>query len=149
MLRIGNVELGLKGPAYDSFVHKAGMEWATQPRWGRAPAKQLTGVSDETITISGDIYTLFNNLGIGQVQKLEAAMLEGSPQLVIDGTGRKYGYFVIDEVEDSRMKFIDTGAPQKQSFSLKMSRYGEDTQESGLSEGNGSLDLGGRNGNIA
>lgn len=144
MMMIGDVSLGLRGPAYDKFSHEIEAMWAAQGRINRRPALQFTGIGEETINLSGCIFPMFFGLGINTLRQLENLLLGSpipSPQLVIDGTGRNYGYFVVRTLKEERSKFLTNGAPQKQEFTLSLSRYGEDMLANNAILGNGNTDL--------
>lgn len=146
MLKIGDVTLGLNGPAYDKLCHELEADWAAQKRINRAPALQWTGVGTEQITLSGCIFPLLStgnggHLGINTLKELETALINPKPSLVVDGTGRRYGYFIIRSLREERSKFITNGAPQKQEFTLVMERYGEDNISAEGVIGAGSIDL--------
>jgi phage protein U len=126
MLLVGNVIFSIDGPNYDQLTRSTGIEWASQARIGRENALQFTGVGEETITLTGTIYGLFREQGIGQVDKLEGAMRTHAPQLVLSGQGKRYGYYCITDLSEDQTALLDNGAPQKQSYTLTMKKYGED-----------------------
>lgn len=126
MLKVGDIKFGLDGPAYKAFVHEIEANWAAQGRINRRPALQFVGVGAEKITLTGTIYGLFKNMGIGHLKQIESALLSPGPQMVMDGTGRRYGYFIIRSMREERGAFLTNGAPQKQEFTVNLERYGED-----------------------
>lgn len=143
MLKIGDVHLGMRGAAYDEFVHEVAAEWASQGRINRRNALQHTGIGPEKITLNGTIHPLFFGLGIGTLKGLQAMVVAGTPQphMVIDGTGRRYGYFIVRSVRETRSKFLTNGAPQKQGFTVELERYGEDSLREDAISGEGNTDL--------
>lgn len=130
MLKVGDIKFGISGPAYKAFVHEIEANWAAQGRINRRPALQFVGIGAEKISLTGTIYGLLavggSPLGINQLKQIESSLLSPGPQMVMDGTGRRYGYFIIRSLKEERSAFIINGAPQKQEFTVNLERYGED-----------------------
>lgn len=143
MLKVGNIKFGLDGPAYKQFTHEIEANWAAQGRINRRPALQFVGIGAEKISLTGTIYGLFKNLGIGQLKQVEASLLSPGPQMVMDGTGRRYGYFIVRSMKEDRSAFISNGAPQKQEFTISLERYGEDMLRDDAVLDGGNTDFGG------
>jgi hypothetical protein len=147
MLKIGDVNFGLSGPAYDKFTHEIEANWASQGRINRNNALQFVGLGPEKITISGVIFPLLNTgggaLGAGTLKKIESSLRSPGPQMVIDGMDRRYGYFIVRSLKEDRSKFLTNGAPQKQEFTVVLERYGEDMLRDDAVLGEGNTDISG------
>lgn len=141
MMKIGDVKFGMGGPAYNKLTHVLSADWASQARINRRPALQFTGVGGEKIVLSGVIFPLFFKIGISSLEAVRALVLDARPEMLIEGTGKRYGYFVVKEVAEDRSHFIPNGAPQRQEFTITLERYGEDMLSNDAVVGGGSVDL--------
>lgn len=124
MLQLGSYQFGLSTAAYQELLRRSGYRWASQDRFGQAPARQYTGPESETIELSGVIYAEFRG-GIGQLDTIRALAKKGLPQRLIDGTGRLMGRWVIESVEETQSTFAAKGYPRKQEFTLHISSFPE------------------------
>lgn len=124
MLQLGSYQFGLSTAAYQELLRRSGYRWASQDRFGQAPARQYTGPESETIELTGVIYAEFRG-GTGQLDVIRALAKKGLPQRLIDGTGRLMGRWVIESVEETQSMFAAKGYPRKQEFTLHMSSFPE------------------------
>lgn len=124
MMQLGSYQFGLSTAAYQELLRRSGYRWASQDRFGQAPARQYTGPESETIELTGVIYAEFRG-GTGQLSAIRALAAKGLPQRLIDGTGRLMGRWVIESVEETQSTFAAKGYPRKQEFTLHMSSFPE------------------------
>lgn len=124
-MALGDFRFALKGAAYDSFRRETRWRWASQPRLGRAPAKQFVGPGEDVITLKGTIYPHFRG-GWKQVKAMRELAGKGQPQLMVDGLGFIHGYWCITSLTESNDAIWHNGAPLKQGFTMTLEFYGED-----------------------
>lgn len=124
MMQLGSYQFGLSTAAYQELLRRSGYRWASQDRFGQAPARQYTGPESETIELSGIIYAEFRG-GTGQLDAIRALAAKGLPQRLIDGSGRLLGRWVIESIEETQSTFAAKGYPRKQEFSLQISSFPE------------------------
>lgn len=146
MMKLGDATFGMDGPAYDEFTQKIPITWAAQGRISRRDALQFVGFGTETVDLTGTIHTLFapggTPIGINTIRVFERMALDPQPYMMVDGTGRRYGYFAVASVTDVRTDMVTNGAPQKQKFTLNLKRYGEDVlTEQAVPADSGNVDL--------
>ena len=123
MLQIGPVQFSVSGPHYDALRHSAQFMWPAQGRFGRRDALQFTGEGEESIEVTGTIYTDYFG-GFSSLMRLRA--MARTPQMVISGGGDVFGRFCITEVSNEQTFQDQWGRPRKVVFTLRLTRYGED-----------------------
>ena len=129
MARLGAFEFGIDTAAFQSLQRQSAYQWKDQPRIGRKPAQQLTGVAADTISLSGVIYPHYRG-GLSQVAQLREQAALGLPLPLIycdELAGQYLGLWCITEVGETRTVFFEDGSPRKIEFSLSLVEYGEDT----------------------
>jgi hypothetical protein len=125
MMGLGNYRFSLSTAAYQDLKRTNPYRWSAQNRIGQRPALQYIGPGQETIELSGDIYPLYKG-GIGQLDKMRVLAGTGQPQILVDGLGNIWGKWCIEEIQETQTTFLPGGIPKKQSFTLRLSHYGEE-----------------------
>lgn len=125
MMKLGAFTFSVNTAAYDEFSRTSAFRWQGQERYGQFPAQQYTGPGEDTITLSGDIYPNYAG-GLGQLNAMRFEAGKGMPLFLVDGRGFIWGKWVIKSVHESQTTFFADGVPRKQSFSLELTRYGND-----------------------
>ncbi|WP_273794633.1 phage tail protein [Brucella intermedia] len=125
MMGLGPFRFSIDTAAYQTLTRKSEYRWESQERIGRHPAMQFIGAGHETFTLEGTVYPHWRS-GFGQVEEMRGIAGQGSPLMLVSGTGRVFGRFVITEVEERQTYFHPNGAPRKQEFTLELKSYGED-----------------------
>jgi len=113
--------------AYENLSRTTSYRWAKQERMGRLPARQYVGPGDDVLELNGVIYPQFLG-GLEQLNRMRAEAGTGQPLMLIDGRGKVWGKYVIEEVREEQTAHFKGGAPKKQQFSMRISKYGEDTK---------------------
>lgn len=125
MMALGSYRFSMDTAAYQDFRRQTSFRWTEQDRVGRAPALQFLGPGKETLELSGTIYPHYKG-GLGQLDAMRAEAGKGEPLILVDGQGRVWGKWVIEEVAETQDAFLPGGVPRKQTFHLKLGSYGED-----------------------
>lgn len=112
--------------AFDSLSRATQFGISTQDRLTRRPAAQAVGKGSDKITLKGAIYLAAHGAGhIDRLRELGDALL---PLTVTTGYGQHLGRWYLASLnEDQEFLFVD-GAPRKQTFTLELTRYGDDYQ---------------------
>ena len=134
MLALGEFRFEIETLAYQKLALSQSWRWPEQARITREPALQFVGPGVREINLDGVIYPSFKG-GIGQIETMRDMADEGVPLMLVDGLGRVWGRFVIEELSDSRTVFADNGQPRREDFAIKLKSYGEDGPASGGSSG--------------
>ncbi len=125
MMALGQYRFSLPTAAYQNLKRTDAWRWASQDRLTRAPAKQFLGRGNVTLSLDGTIYPHFRG-GLGQVAAMRAEADKGQPLQLVDGLGKVWGKWVIEEITETSTNFLAEGVPLKIDFSLSLSAYGED-----------------------
>lgn len=121
MMQLGSFQFSVNTAAYQELRRRTAYTWASQDRFGRSPNLQFTGPGEDTITLSGVIYTEYRG-GIGQLDAMRGMASRGMPLLLVDGYGRLLGRWAILSVEEGQTVFAAFGRPRKQEFTLQLQR---------------------------
>jgi phage protein U len=125
MMMLGGFKFSISTAAYQGFNRSTGYRWQAQERFGQLPAQQYTGPGEDSITLSGDIYPSFAG-GLHQIDSMRYEAGKGAPLQLVDGNGYVWGRWVIQSIEEAKEVFFSDGTARKQSFNMKICRYGED-----------------------
>lgn len=132
MLALGDFQFSIETAAYEGFTRSTGYRWASQERFGNAPAVQFTGLEDETINLNGTIYPGFRG-GLIQLDNLRAMAVKGEPMQLINGQGYLLGTWAIASVEEKQEAFLPGGTAQKVDFTLQLKRYDNELEQTSTS----------------
>ncbi|PXX79140.1 hypothetical protein DFR34_10830 [Rivihabitans pingtungensis] len=107
--------------APNELSREQGWRHASQSRVGDRPAHQYTGQDEETITLPGQLYP---ELGadINSLDTLREVADTGAPQVLIDGNGRVWGWYVLEKLTEKRASMLSDGTPLEIDFSLTLKR---------------------------
>jgi hypothetical protein len=125
MMTLGDFRFSVNTAAYQQLRRTMEYRWPAQARAGRSDARQFTGVGSESFALSGVIYPHYRS-GSKQLDTLRALAGKGLPQILTSGTGKAFGKFCIERVEETQTVFFSNGTFRKQEFSLTLTAYGED-----------------------
>lgn len=121
-LALGAFRFALLRESYDAVSHKLDLRWSAVDRAGGRPAHHAAGVGAETLTLSGVIFPAFHGT-MRFPQAMRAAASAMTPQLMIDGNGFFWGYWVATSVSEGASRHMADGAPRRQEWTLELERY--------------------------
>lgn len=123
-MTLGSIRFSVQEGAYQSLTRTLEMVIARQGRAGRQAARQVLG-EDETVEIEGVVYPAFRG-GLDRVDSFRALARTYAPAMLTDGTGKVWGEFVVERVEEQGSAFLPNGAPQRQAFRISLGAAGVD-----------------------
>lgn len=123
MLALGDFRFSLNTAAFQELSRSNSWRWPAVDRIGARPASQFVGPGEDCIRINGQIYPHFRG-GIGQIDAMRAEADKGEPLLLVDGTGRVWGKYVITDISETQAVFFSNGAPRRQDFDITLQAYG-------------------------
>ena len=88
--------------------------------------QQYLEIGKDEVSLNGMIYPEYRG-ELGQLDRMCEEAEAGAPLLMTDSTGRMWGRWVIQRVEEAQRFFSVSGTPRKVEFRLQLSLYGEDT----------------------
>ena len=125
MMALGDFRFSVSTAAYDELNRTHNYRWQSQDRIGRSPGQQFMGEGIQTLDLSGTIYPHYSG-GIEQVNQMHSMAGQGKPLILVDGTGKVWGKFVITRVQETQSRFLNNGQALHQDFRLSLVFYGED-----------------------
>lgn len=125
MMALGMFVFGMHTAAYQEFQRQTNWRHASNSRVGSSPARQFLGRGDDTITLPG---VLVSGLTGSQasLDVLREMANTGKAWALIEGTGRIYGLWVIESMQETRTYFFKDGAARRIEFSLTLQRIDDD-----------------------
>jgi phage protein U len=125
MMKLSEYSFSVEAAAYQALRRVHEYRWAAQARFGRKDALQNTGPGSERIELNGIIYPHFKG-GLGQINAMRSEADKGEPLILVDGTMKVWGKYVITRIEETQTVLNERGQPRKQTFRLELSAYGDD-----------------------
>ncbi|PUA16837.1 phage tail protein [Glaciimonas sp. PCH181] len=124
MMCLGMFVFSLPTLAYQELQRQTAWKHVSNARVGARDAWQYTGKGDDTITLSGWIAPELT----GSLYSLDAVRLmadTGKSWILIQGTGRIYGAFVITGMTEGRSLLARNGDAGRVEFSISLTRTDE------------------------
>lgn len=121
MMALGLFVFALETAPYQDFQQQIAWRHPSNNRVSRRPARQFLGPGDDLITLSG---VLLPELTGGDVtlDVLRAMGDAGLSYVLIEGTGRYYGMYIIEDLSVTRTIFFKDGKARRLEFTLKLAR---------------------------
>lgn len=124
MLSFGPVAFEAPASSYARLRRRSAWRWPSQDRSARRPAYQFLGPGPETIELEGVVFPLY--AGGALPDTLRALAAAGEPRELTGGAGEVFGAWVLTEVEETRSRLYQDGAPRRIEWRLSLARYGDD-----------------------
>ena len=134
MMRLGSYKFCIYTAAYQELNRTTNYKWGEQAVFGDWDNLQFLGPGEDTQSLTGVVYPEFKG-GTGQIDELRSLAATGVPQLLISGTGKILGYWVINSITEGQTKFAAFGVPRRQEFTINMRKYSDSTARLGLLSG--------------
>jgi len=125
MMSLGFFVFELATAPYQELQHKLAWRHPSTSRIGLRPARQFIGPDDELITLRGTLLPEITG-GAKSLDLLRYMGDSGEQWSLIEGTGRVYGFFVIESLDITKNTFFKDGAARKYDFTLQLARVGDD-----------------------
>lgn len=122
MLMLGQYRFSLNTAAYEGKTRETQYRWRQQARIGNQPALQFTGPGDDTLELDGVIYPHYRG-GFGQLNAMRREADKGEPLMLVEGTGKVLGRWVIASLRETQGSFARDGSPAKVRFSLTLRKH--------------------------
>jgi len=127
-MKLGSFKFSISTAVYQELSRVTEYRWAKAERFGKAPARQFTGLGDDTIDLSGVIYPHWKG-GLGQLDDMRTLAGTGKAQRMVAmpeiGKGDDLGLWCIERIEEQQSNILSGGVPGKQSFRIKLVAYGK------------------------
>ncbi|NLC23400.1 MAG: phage tail protein [Oxalobacter sp.] len=125
MMCLGMFVFSLSTLAYQNFQRQTEWKFASNSRVGTRNAYQFTGQGDDTITLSGWFAPEFNGSPLA-INLLRGMGDTGQAWMLVEGTGRIYGKWIITGISEGRTYIGANGAGKRIEFTLNLKCVDDD-----------------------
>ncbi len=125
MMCLGQFVFSLSTLAYQDFQRQTQWRHPSNSRVGARPARQYAGPGDDTITLQGLLAPELTGT-IESLSKLREMADTGSAWPLVEGTGRFYGLYAIEGLNEGRTLFFQDGAARRIEFTVNLVRVDDD-----------------------
>lgn len=119
MLMLGNFRFSVNQATYQSKSRTTSYRWAKQDRLFTEPALQFIGPGSDSMTLQGVILPQYKG-GLQQVEYMRQEARKGNSLLLVEGSGKVLGYWVIESIAETQSIFLNNGAPKHIEFVLEL-----------------------------
>ncbi|MHB0819846.1 phage tail protein [Stutzerimonas stutzeri] len=121
MMALGMFVFSLETLAYQEFQRQTDWRHGSTSRIGTTPARQYMGKGDDTITLPGVLLPALAGAQIS-LDTLRYMADTGKAWPLVEGTGKIYGTWVIENLSETRTLFFRDGQARRIEFTLKLVR---------------------------
>lgn len=125
MMCLGLFVFGLDTAAYQEFDRQMTWRHGKNARVGARAAHQYVGPGDDTITLNGWIAPELTGTALS-LDALREMADTGKEWILIRGTGRIYGTYLINSISEKQTVFDKNGDAKKIEFTIGLERTGDD-----------------------
>jgi hypothetical protein len=125
MMALGMFVFNLETLVYQELQRKTAWKHPSASRVGARDAHQFTGPGDDTITLPGVLLPQLAGTRLS-LDALREMGNSGKAWVLVDGTGRVYGAWVILDLAETASLFFADGAPRRIEFTLSLKRVDDD-----------------------
>lgn len=124
MMALGFFIFSINTTAYQSLEKSSSWNHPSNSRVGKRDGFQYTGPGDETIQLSGWFSPQTKGSSFS-LDYLEEMANTGKAYMLISGTGRVHGAYVIDSMRQTHEYFFKNGQSRRIDFSLTLKKVDE------------------------
>ncbi|WP_423022706.1 phage tail protein [Undibacterium sp. Ji42W] len=121
MMCLSQFVFSMSTATYQDFQQQIEWKHPNTSRVGERDAHQFTGLGDNTINLSGWMAPAFAG-DPASLDDLEEMGDIGDAYVLVEGTGRIYGQFLITHLTKGKSLFYADGLPRRIEFSISLKR---------------------------
>lgn len=125
MMALGLFVFSLETVAYQEMQRQTQWRHATSSRIGAREAHQYIGPGSDGITLPGVLLPQFAGSRMS-LDVLRQMANTGQAWVLVDGVGRVYGAWIIEQISEGHSLFFSDGAPRRIEFSISLKRIDDD-----------------------
>lgn len=125
MMALGQFVFSLSTLAYQEFQRQTDWRHGSTSRIGARPARQYQGPGDDSITLPGVLLPELTG-GLPSLDEIREMADTGKAWVLVEGTGRIYGLWVIESLSETHSLFFADGTARRIEFSLVLKRVDDD-----------------------
>ncbi len=127
LMQLGDFIFELNTLAPDTLSKTVTATWPKQARYGGRPAAQFTGISGETVNISGVIYPFSGITGTTKDLGILGDMVtSGEDYILVAADGYIKGMFAVLSIAETHTYLDKAGSAQKITFTINLERTDDD-----------------------
>lgn len=142
MMSLGLFVFSMKTLAYNELQRQTDWRHPSNSRVGARAAYQYIGPGEDQITLPGVLLPQLAG-SRDSLDVLREMANTGLAWVLVDGTGRVYGAWVIERLTEGHSLFFSDGAPRRIEFTLSLKRIDEDVTDPSSKLGDVSTSMGG------
>ncbi|MFA6125063.1 MAG: phage tail protein [Sphingomonas sp.] len=119
ILSLGLFTFSVPTLAYDELQRKSDWQHARSARVGVRDASQYVGPGDDKVSLNGTAFAELSD-GTASLDDLRVMAGSGDAWPLVDGTGRVYGAFVIEAIDERQKFFLPDGTPRQIDFGIDL-----------------------------
>ena len=121
MMALGMFVFSLETLAYQEFQRQTEWRHGSTSRIGTNPARQYLGRGDDSITLPGVLLPALAGSQLS-LDALRTMADTGKAWPLVEGTGKIYGTWIIDSLNETRTLFFRDGQARRIEFTLTLKR---------------------------
>lgn len=129
LMSLGQFVFGLSTLAYQESQRQTQWKHRKTSRVGARDASQFVGIGDDSITLTGVLAPELTGT-LASLDELRAMADTGDAYVLVDGTGKVYGAFVIESMHDTQAMHHQDGTPRRVDFSISLTRVDDNKVKS-------------------
>ena len=122
MMALGLFIFSLNTIAYQQLQRQTSWRHVSHDRVGDSPDYQYAGKGADTFTLNCSISHEIQKFSGLSIDILRMMADSGKSFLLIEGTGRIYGFVVIVDMNETRTEFFKDGQPRLTEFSISLEK---------------------------
>lgn len=121
MMALGMFVFSLETLAYQEFQRQTEWRHGSTSRIGTNPARQYMGRGDDSITLPGVLLPALAGTQLS-LDTLRTMADTGKAWPLVEGTGKIYGTWIIESLNETRTLFFRDGQARRIEFTLTLKR---------------------------
>lgn len=121
MMALGLFIFQLRTVPYQELQRQSEWRHAANSRLGRRPVRQYIGPGNDSITLSGTLKPEITG-GPVTLDMLRVMADTGRAWLLMEGSGKIYGMYVIEKIGETKKDFFKDGAARTIDFTIELAR---------------------------
>lgn len=119
LMSLGMFVFSVPTLAYDELQRRTDFRHARNGRIGARDAVQFIGPGEDSITLTGSAHIELSD-GPASLDQLRDMGASGEVWPLVDGSGKHYGAFVIEGVDETHKALLPDGTPRMIGFSVQL-----------------------------
>ena len=125
LMTLGLFVFSINTLSYQSLQRTTTWRHNNQNRIGNTPSYQYLGPGEDNKSLSGWIAPELAGSALS-LNRLRQMANTGEPYVIVDGTGKVHGLWVIQQITETKTLFYPNGEAKRIEFSINLSHVSDD-----------------------